>query len=86
MRWWSKSRNCDVFLECERHSAIPANSCMAAVFRGEGTNDVPADVPLGTWFRNWGRKREMESTFHIPSLQQVLSLVWFVTDDPDDEY
>lgn len=58
---------------------LPAETCAAAVFRGEHPSDDPERVAEAAWFMPRGETEEvLESTFAIESLGQVLSLVWAV--------
>jgi hypothetical protein len=62
-----------------RGDLVPADSASAAVFRGESASDDPERVPPDAWFQSRHETEEVfESTFAIPALGQVLSLIWVV--------
>lgn len=57
--------------------SIHADTCAAAVTRGESPNYNVEKVPPYSWFLPRRETEEvLESTFVIPSLKQVLSLIW----------
>jgi hypothetical protein len=62
-----------------RGDLVPPDSASAAVFRGESPSDDPESVPSDVWFEARRETEEVfESTFAIPALGQVLSLIWVV--------
>ncbi len=62
-----------------RGDPVPADSASAAVFRGESASDRPEAVPPDAWLAPREQTEEVyESTFAIPALGQVLSLIWVV--------
>jgi hypothetical protein len=62
-----------------RGDPVPADSASAAVLRGESPSDDPESVPSGVWFEARRETEEVyESTFALPALGQVLSLIWVV--------
>jgi len=62
-----------------RGDPVPADSASAAVFRGESASDNPEAVSPSAWLEPRQQTEEVyESTFAIPALGQVLSLIWVV--------
>lgn len=70
----------------ERNQALHPDSAAAAAFRKEGTVDRPAPVPMVAWTESTRpiRGELLESSYGIPSLNQVVSILWHVDDDEDD--
>lgn len=72
----------------ERQQRVHPESLAASAFRGEGPEPHPRPVPLSCWVdaRFPVRGELLESTHVIPRLGQVLSLLWLVeADDENDE-
>ncbi|MBI4539885.1 MAG: ImmA/IrrE family metallo-endopeptidase [Gemmatimonadetes bacterium] len=79
VEWWLRSENFRYFTLPARGHPIPADTVSAAIFRGEEPNDEPEPVEMEAWFTPRGETEEVyESTFPIPSLGQVLSLIWVI--------
>lgn len=63
-------------------STVPVESIAAAVIRGEAPCDNAEPVPTWSWVHPRYNTREvLESTFCVPALDQVLSLVMVVEED-----
>jgi hypothetical protein len=74
----------------ERNQRIGSGTAAAAVFRGEAANRKAESVPPYEWLEiREGRSLEnielLESTFAIPSLRQILSLLW-VSEIEENEF
>jgi hypothetical protein len=86
--WRTLSRNFFHSLPAPRNPIRPQTAA-AAVIRGENASETPEKVPVDAWFMPKSEITEVfESTLVVPTLGQVLSLVWVpATDwaDPDQE-
>ncbi len=74
----------------ERNQRIGSGTAAAAVFRGEAENRKAESVPPFEWLeiregQSLDNVELLESTFSIPSLNQVLSLLW-VSEAEEDEF
>lgn len=67
-------------------SVVPVESGVAALLRGETVSDNLELVPNWAWLEPREATREVyETTFHIPSLDQVLSIIVVGEEDRDDQ-
>ncbi|MEW5926992.1 MAG: ImmA/IrrE family metallo-endopeptidase [Gemmatimonadota bacterium] len=67
-------------------STVPAESIAAAVLRGEAPCDEAETIPCWSWIHPRRNTKEvLESTFYIPALDQVLSLIAVVEEDRETE-
>lgn len=83
VKWMTRSPNCRALLEVDRGDPVPVDSIASAVFGGEAPNDAAEEVAHGAWFGGVEDAEAYESTFAIPSLSQVLSLLWVVPREDD---
>lgn len=70
----------------ERSQQLSADALAASVFRGEGTDQSPREVPGGAWLDRPTQLRGTlyESTHHVPRFDQVISLLWHCDDEAED--
>jgi hypothetical protein len=69
-----------------RGSNVPPETAAAAVLRGELVVDGLEAIPTWAWLEPRESTREVhESTFHIPSLDQVLSIIVVGEEDRDED-
>jgi hypothetical protein len=75
--WVARSRAFDLPLT-ERQQPVHPDTVAASVFRGEGACVSPVAVRSGVWLdRGVHVESELfESAYEIPSLRQVVSLIW----------
>lgn len=67
-------------------SAVPAETAAAAVLRGEPVSENLEAIPTWAWLEPREATREVhESTFQIPSLNQILSVILVAEEDRDDQ-
>ncbi len=77
--WSVRSPNFCYWLDRDRGTPVSPNSVAGSVYRGEAPSEVPEVVPPHAWFDPKGVDVEvLESTFSIPTLDQVLSLIWSI--------
>lgn len=79
VKWWLKSGNCSGFLNVSSGAPVSPDSVAAAIWRGEAANSEPEAVPPNAWFSSPHHYVEVfESTLAIPSLGEVISLLWLI--------
>lgn len=71
----------------ERNQQLHPDTFAAAAFRGEDAQEKPHEVPMGVWLESSSNETGslLESTHKIPSLDQVISMLWFIEEDSDED-
>ena len=82
---WASRSHAFTFSLFDRARALHPDSIAAAAFRNEGHVDRPTLVPAVAWTESSKpiRGELFESSYGIPSLNQVVSILWHVDDDDD---
>jgi Zn-dependent peptidase ImmA (M78 family) len=82
--WSKKSENFRLWLP-GYGDRLDHDTMASASFRRVETSERPKPVPLEAWARRsrTGRGELLESTYRIDSQEQVVSLLWYVEDDPE---
>jgi hypothetical protein len=82
---WAARSSAFSFSLMERNQALHPDSVAAAAFRKGGITDRPTRVPVVAWtdsVRPIGGEL-LESSYGIPSLNQIVSILWHVDADED---
>jgi hypothetical protein len=84
--WVARSRSFGLPL-IDRGQPLDPGTLAAAAIRGEGVASSPEEVPWHSWFGDIPEAdgRLFESTHFVRTLDQVLSLLWFVEGDIGDD-
>lgn len=77
--WWKKSPALREFLDIQTRMPVPAESVTSSVHGGEQENHGAEEVAWNAWLGGEPAGRKLlESTFRIPALDQVFSLLHVV--------
>lgn len=87
IEWVSKSESFRYRIPW-RADALPAGSLARHVLNGGKPNGLPETLDPYAWLEveQPGDPELFESTLAIPSQDQVLSLIWVVEEEPDDQW